>query len=224
MSRMVRIAVGALGVLWLTGCVSQEQYRRALNDSDSLRSHVAALSDELERMQGENQRLVRELERLSAGGAVDPAFERERQAALERMKALLEQGGDLPAGVRVREGAEGTVFDVQGEVLFASGRAEITEQGRATLGQLADRLIASGRRLRVEGHTDSDPIRNSAWRTNLRLSAERALVVAEFLIGAGVPEERVGISGYGQHRPTVEGSDAAAKAQNRRVEILVLDG
>lgn len=224
MSRMVRIAVAAVGVLWLTGCVSQEQYRRALNDSENLRGQIDALRDEVSRRQREIDRLVGELERLSAGGAVDPAFERERQAALERMKALLEQGGDLPAGVRVREGAEGTVFDVQGEVLFASGRAEITEQGRATLGQLAARLVASGRRLRIEGHTDTDPIRNSAWKTNLRLSAERALVVAEFLIGAGVPEERVGISGYGQHRPSVEGGDAAAKAQNRRVEILVLDG
>jgi chemotaxis protein MotB len=57
----------------------------------------------------------------------------------------------------------------------------------------------------------------------LRLSTERANSVAEYLVGAGMPAEFVAVSGYGEYRPIDEGSDAAAKAANRRVEILLLN-
>jgi len=91
------------------------------------------------------------------------------------------------------------------------------------LRQVARVLKQGNKMMRIEGHTDSDPILNSSWKTNLHLSAARAMAVADFLIASGVPEERVSISGYGQYRPKVPGDGASAKSSNRRVEILLLD-
>ncbi|MBK8976733.1 MAG: OmpA family protein [Planctomycetes bacterium] len=217
-----RLAFAALALLPLfASCVSEEQYRRALADNDNLRKIRDGLDGQLQALSQQNEGLRAEVERLK-GLAVDPQW-RARQQELERLLQEMRGAGAI-TGVTPRETAEGLVFEIQGEVLFASGRAEITERGRDTLSQLAGRLTASGRRLRVEGHTDTDPIRNSPWKTNLRLSAERALVVAEFLISAGVPEDRIGIAGYGPFRPRADGDSDAAKAQNRRVEILLIRG
>jgi chemotaxis protein MotB len=64
----------------------------------------------------------------------------------------------------------------------------------------------------------------SQWGTNLRLSVERAISVADFLIqNAQLPAERIGVAGYGEFRPAVEGATDAARQKNRRVEILLLD-
>ena len=59
--------------------------------------------------------------------------------------------------------------------------------------------------------------------TNLRLSVERSLAVADFLEHAGLPANRICVAGYGEHRPTEQAKDDAARQKNRRVEILMLD-
>lgn len=204
----------------LTGCASQEQYRRALRDNENLRKVRDDLSAQIAALTADNARLRQERDE-ALENAVSPEWLAEQEAARAALEEL--RAGSLGASdVEVRNTAEGLVFDIRGAVLFASGRAEVTQQGRDTLDQLVAGLRDSGRRLRVEGHTDTDPIVNSPWKSNLRLSAERALVVAEYLIGQGVPERRVGIAAYGPFRPKVEGDSDEAKAQNRRVEILVI--
>jgi chemotaxis protein MotB len=117
---------------------------------------------------------------------------------------------------------EGFAFRVAGGVLFASGQAALTDQGKKTLTDLATSL--EGRRVRIEGHTDDVPIQRTNWGTNLRLSVERGMAVADYLIhSAGLQQDRVSVAGYGEFRPAVAGQDDAARSKNRRVEILLLD-
>lgn len=118
-----------------------------------------------------------------------------------------------------RRGGE-TALIVSGDVLFTSGSVVIRNDAKRTLSQIASRLNSeyAGNQIRIAGHTDSDPIRKSQWKTNERLSSERALAVEDYLASRGVSRDRMYIAGYGDAKPR------GTKNQSRRVEIVVLEG
>jgi chemotaxis protein MotB len=76
-----------------------------------------------------------------------------------------------------------------------------------------------GRPIRVEGHTDADPIVKTKqdWDDNLDLSLARAAAVSRYLAAHGIDPKQVTTSGFGPYRPR-----GASKARNRRVEIVVV--
>jgi chemotaxis protein MotB len=78
----------------------------------------------------------------------------------------------------------------------------------------------SGRRLYIEGHTDSDPISKTKdkYRDNRQLSVERASAVQRYLVSQGVPDSVIVVLGYGQYDPL---GSAKNKAENRRVQIVI---
>ncbi len=211
-------------VLALTSCASRQSYVRSLAANDALRAERDSLAEHASSVEEQNRGLAQQVQNLSRTAA-DADWVKEQKAEIAKILSELENSSPLglPAGVSIDQSSEGVVLRVEGEVLFASGKAEITQMGQDTLKQLATVLSRENRIMRIEGHTDSDPIVSSAWKSNLRLSAFRALSVADFLIASGVPGERVSISGYGPFRPKDAGDSAASKRSNRRVEILLLD-
>ena len=216
------VCIAALAAL--PACVSQEAHRRVLAANDRLQDEREAMAVHIRDLQRQNEDLSNKVQRLGASAA-DAAWIADQKAKIKEMIERLQGGGgslDIP-GVSVRQGDEGIIVQVQGEVLFASGQAELTASGRRTLDKILPELQRSGQRLRVEGHTDSDPIVRSRWKTNLRLSSERAISVAQYLTGGGVEASMVSVGGYGEHRPIAAGNDDASKAANRRVEILLLN-
>ena len=75
----------------------------------------------------------------------------------------------------------------------------------------------------IEGHTDTDPIKYSGWKSNWELSAARALAVLHYFIDDGsVAPERLSIGGYGQYRSVAPNDTVQNKRKNRRVEIIIL--
>lgn len=123
----------------------------------------------------------------------------------------------LGAGVSRRPGE--VVIDIAGEVLFDSGSVTIKPAARTVLDGVV-RVIQQrypGREIRVAGHTDNDPIRKSEWKTNERLSAERAMAVESYLVSKGIDNNRVHSAAYGPAKPK------ATKRESRRVEIIVLE-
>lgn len=203
-------------------CVSPETHRRVLGEKEALQAQHAAMLESQKVLAVENERLRNEVGDLSRRAA-DAAWIEEQKKKLNELLAKHGPGtAGATGGVTVVQTPEGVAFRVAGGVLFAPGRNDLSEQGRKTLGELLGSL--QGKRLRVEGHTDDTPISRSQWGTNLRLSVERAMVVAEFLIqSGGLKAENVGVSGYGEYRPAETGTDEATRAKNRRVEILMLD-
>lgn len=216
MSGHLKRFILTVGLVALAGCVSQEQYRRALADADNLRAQRDAQQQYLDTLEQENASLRGDLGSLQARVPDAEWIEEQRR----KINDILERGG-LPENVTVYGNPEGVVFGIQGEVLFASGSAELTESGQRTLQELVSTLVAEEKRMRVEGHTDTDPIQRSKWASNLRLSVERAMAVADFLKKNGVPEERVSVAGYGQFVPRASNDTPDGKRQNRRVEILI---
>ena len=217
-------ATAALTCLFLfASCVSTEEHNRVLGANGSLQAEMASLKQTWRALSQENDRMRGELTRLGAQAA-DADWIREQKAKLDELLKQYQQGSpsSVPGVELVRTG-EGLAFRVMGGVLFSPGRIEISEQGRQTLKQLIGTLQSQEKRIRVDGHTDDTPIVNSPWKTNLRLSAERAISVADFLVANGLPADKVGIAGFGEHRPSVAAATDEARLQNRRVEILMLD-
>ncbi len=130
-------------------------------------------------------------------------------------------------GVRV----EGDRFVIQSGVLFPSGSAEISEEGRENLRQIADfiRELVSEIPddvdwiLRVDGHTDSKPIQTIRFPSNWELSTARATSVVRFMISLDVPEHRLMAAGLGEFQPLADGEDADTMQRNRRIEFKLTD-
>jgi chemotaxis protein MotB len=109
-------------------------------------------------------------------------------------------------------------------VLFESGKAEISKEGKDALREVAHVLRqVPDRRLMVAGHTDNFPLNTtSPFKNNLELSTERALTVAQQLIASGVPASRLVAAGYAEHEPVRENTTEAGRQENRRIEIVLL--
>ena len=71
----------------------------------------------------------------------------------------------------------------------------------------------------VAGHTDSD----GAAAANLGLSERRAYTVRDYLISGGISESRLTARGYGESEPIADNTTAEGKAENRRVELRILN-
>ncbi len=102
-----------------------------------------------------------------------------------------------------------------GAVLFAFDSAELLKDAEITLDALAAGARACGRvSVTIEGHTDAI----GTPEYNQRLSERRAENVANYLINAGVPANRVAYIGYGERRPVASNDTTQGRAKNRRIE------
>ena len=127
----------------------------------------------------------------------------------------------------------GDRFVLQSEVLFDSASDAINPAGLDSLNKIAQAVSDLNRQippeipwvLRVDGHTDKRPILGNAgrFRSNWDLSAARAISVVQFLIGKGIPANRLVAAGFGEFQPLYEGNDDAQLAKNRRIELKLTD-
>ena len=121
----------------------------------------------------------------------------------------------------------GDRFVFQSEVLFGSGSAEMGENGKGQLTQLAQTLKSISAKipkdldwmLRVDGHTDRVPIKTAAFPSNWELSMARAISVVKFLISQGIPAKNLAAAGFGEFRPLDARTDEIAYRRNRRIEL-----
>ena len=106
---------------------------------------------------------------------------------------------------------------------FRSGYAELQPAFTDTLRNVGDSVARAGGNVQVSGHTDDIPIAFSErFDSNWDLSAARAAAVADFFFANNaIDSERVSVFGYADTKPVADNSNAAGRAQNRRIEILV---
>jgi len=124
------------------------------------------------------------------------------------------------AAIRITE--RGLVVSLTEAGFFAPADADIRGDAPPLLDALADALRESDAPLRVEGHTDSLPISTARYPSNWELSAARATTVLTYLAGHGIPAARLSVAGYAAGRPIANNATAEGRAQNRRVDLVVL--
>ena len=122
---------------------------------------------------------------------------------------------------------EGDRFLLQSELLFDSGTAQLGDQGKLQLIQLAGllgELIPSIPAdlpwiLRIDGHTDRQPIRSPQFQSKWELSMSRAVTVVKYLAEHGIPDERMAATGFSKFHPLDPADTPEAYRKNRRIEI-----
>lgn len=204
--------------------VALETARAQLGDE------VAALTTDREelsaRLTAERERARALEEELAARRAREAAALAELQATHDRLVAALQR--EIAAKeVALRQAREGLTVSIVDRVLFPSGRASLTPEGRRVMDKVARALAAIGdRRILIEGHTDDVPIGpelRARFPSNWELSTARATEVVKYLVGeAKLSPERLTAAGRADTRPVASNAHEEGRQENRRIEIILL--
>ncbi len=143
----------------------------------------------------------------------------------EDVESYLEENG-MENEVLLSLETKGLLLRFSDNVLFDSGYADIRPTAKKTLSFLANLLKKDDfkdKNIRVEGHTDSDPINSRQFPTNWELSVARSSNVVRFLAEQMLIDPmRLSASGYSQYHPVAPNDNTTNKAKNRRVDIVIL--
>ncbi len=191
---------------------TSEEAQRAMEEKETAQQKEAE-SARAARLSAEEADQAR---RLADSRASEAEFaRREADLASQQVTSLTRQLENL----QLRETESGVVVTL-GDVLFASGQAQLVEGGRSSLEEVVDLLQTEpDKKIRVEGHTDSMGDADA----NLLLSEQRAQAVREALVSLGVASERVSALGMGEDFPIASNEDEDGRARNRRVDVILLD-
>jgi chemotaxis protein MotB len=130
------------------------------------------------------------------------------------------QAGEIQVVMEQR----GLVVSFSQAALFPSGEDVITPTAYEGLRKVAEATAKIPNPVRLEGHTDSRPIRNSHFRNNWELSAARSIAVLQILTERfDVPPERLSVTGYADTAPRASNDTEEGRARNRRVDIVILN-
>jgi chemotaxis protein MotB len=125
--------------------------------------------------------------------------------------------------VVMRVTPEGFVISLNDVGFFSSGQAVLMPGAAGKIRRIATVLVEHGLDLRVEGHSDNQPIHTAQFRSNWELSTARAMAVLMLLVNdSGIDPRKVSIAGYGQYRPVADNSTPQGRQMNRRVDIVVV--
>lgn len=182
---------------------------------------------QVEQLEQKNQELSHQLEEKIK------ELSREQEEEIEKVKftydeLISELHEQIKKGeITITRLADQLKVNIVDRILFPSGEADITPEGIRVLTRVGYILKQTkDKQIRVEGHTDNVPIHpklQKKFSTNWELSVARATNVVRFL------QEKVGIdprnleaTGYAQYRPRATNRTKKGRAQNRRIEIVLI--
>lgn len=205
--------------------------RRALdNAGTAIRIKLQAMLDEklaaeAAAKRAAEERKRQELEATKARAAAAEADKARMAGEVARLKAEQEQ---LKAGLsealgsmmQVQDSARGVVVNL-GDILFDTGKYTLKRDAEYAIVKISAILSVFPKlNARIEGFTDNVGKEDF----NMKLSAERARTVADFLVSQGVAAERLSHAGYGPANPVGDNATKEGKAKNRRVELILNQG
>lgn len=229
-----------------------DELSRSLKDSqaanENLRQEKLRAAADIERLEGilaqhrddadrKIEALRQTIARLEQGKQdLNARLEQEqlaRQARIAQLKTTYDELVDKMEEEIAR--GEITISDLQDrltvnlveKVLFDSGKAELKPAGRKVLSRIGAILKqAADKNIRVEGHTDNIRISRRLRKTfpsNWELSTARAASVVHFLQdNLRIPGKRLSVCGFGPYQPIAKNTHAAGRAQNRRIQIVLV--
>lgn len=229
---------GVLAIL-ATGCVSKKKYNQSIDELLQARQQLTDAQADKDALQGRLSNAQQEQDALRAGNAELSASLAEQERALlllkeqeARAKARIQEYQDLVSrfqamidagqlSVRIVEGR--MVVELDTDILFDTGKARLSKDGTEALEQVAAILSdIPERSYQIEGHTDNIPIRTRAYPSNWELASARSIAVVKTLTGAGLSADRVSAASFAENRPVADNTDPTGRAQNRRIEIVVV--
>jgi chemotaxis protein MotB len=141
-----------------------------------------------------------------------------QRALTERFRKMIDSG---KIKIALRGGR--MIMQLPSGVLFGSGKADLSADGKTVLSEVATVLKEfPDRKFIIAGHTDAEPLRGSKFKDNWELSTARSLTVTKYLITAGVAPTNLSAAGYGEFDPIGDNATDEGKANNRRIEIILV--
>jgi len=209
---------------------------------DSARAQIALLNQNVDQLKAQLAAVAQALDLAQAQGRDKDAqianLGQKLNAALAAKVQELQQYrseffGKLRQVLAGRPGIQivGDRFVFQSEVLFPVGSADLTASGVAQMTALAVTIKDIATEipsdipwvLRVDGHTDPQPVKGGQFSSNWELSAERAITVVKLLIADGVPPDHLAAAAFGEYQPIVQGDTPDDYAKDRRIELRLTD-
>ena len=125
--------------------------------------------------------------------------------------------------VSLLENERGITIRILDDILFPSGKAEISPGSKSILKEITQVIKELPNDIRIEGHTDNVPIGNSEYPSNWHLSVQRATNTAYYLMRQdGMIPEKISIVGYSEYKPVASNATPKGRELNRRVDIVIL--
>lgn len=238
----------ALSGILLAACgVNKATHQSTLDELTAIQAELEATRAERDKLRGDKEELsvnlddkAREEEearkraaKLAADMQATEAelmeLRKQREAAEKRLAAFQELTekfrGLVDTGklkVTFRQGQ--MVLELPSGVLFPSGKAELSKTGEAALQEILDVLKEfSDRRFLIAGHTDNVPVKSRRFKNNWILSTARAVSVVDYMTtSAGFEPTKLAAAGYGEFAPVADNETEEGRAQNRRIEIILV--
>lgn len=193
----------------------QRSTQAALDDANRRLASKVAEAGELQQSVVEMQRALEELELRKA--RAEQTLQSYRDL-VGRFQAMIDAG---TLKVKVIEGR--MVVELATDILFPAGSASLSREGRQAIQEVASVLASiPDREYQIAGHTDDVPISTERFPSNWHLGAARAIAVTQLLTEAGLEARRVSAASYAEHRPIDTNRTREGKANNRRIEIIVV--
>ena len=218
--------------------ISSSQIKEMEIESSQTLEQISILSNEIENLKIEiltlNEALeASEIETASKNLEIEILGERLNKALtskiFELQKYRSEFFGKLQSLLGDRDDIKivGDRFIFESELLFDSASANLQENGKEKLKQIAMTLMETTNQIpsdidwiiQVEGHTDKRPISTIQYPSNWELSTARANSVLKLLLEIGFPPNRLAAAGYGEFYPISDGETKEDYQQNRRIEL-----
>lgn len=194
----------------------------------ALRRQLAALEEALdasEKRDKESQAQIADLGRRLNAALAQKVQElaKYRSEFFGRLREILGNRPDIEI--------VGDRFVIQSEILFDSGSAEINPSGIEQLRKITDAVKQIGAEipsdipwvLRIDGHTDVNPIHTPQFPSNWYLSSARAIAVVDFMVKQGVAPNHLVAAGFGEFQPLDTGTTPDALKRNRRIEFKLTE-
>lgn len=155
----------------------------------------------------------------------DLEFEIEYRASSHETYDALKDKLGAQNDIQVEQVPTGVKITVAATVLYPSGIAQLTDQGKSVLSMVAETLKdRENVNIIVEGHTDNVPISEkliSTFPTNWELASARSINIVHYLVEKGIESSRFESRAFSYYRPIASNDTREGQAKNRRIELLI---
>jgi chemotaxis protein MotB len=203
----------------------EDQLAQVRQENQTLAGRLSELGDDVTKLLGEKSALSTDLEqtrdreaRLKREQEAQRARMAKYRQVIEKFKSLVSSG---KLKIRIQRGQ--MVVEMASNILFDVGKADLSDEGKLALGELAKILMTiPDRNFQVAGHTDNVPIESHKFPSNWELSTARAVTVVKFLQQGGVDAVHLSAAGYAEFLPAQSNDTEEGRSANRRIEITLM--
>lgn len=212
------------------GIMTSKEIEALKQDRENLMASDKAKSREISDLKQESDYLRRENERLQVKTG-ELSKEKEKELAnvkntydtlVKEMKKEIEKGD-----IKITQAVDRLSVNLVEKILFDSGEVEVKPEGLNILKRVGDILKGvSDKQIRIEGHTDNVKLGaklRQKYPTNWELSTARATNVVRYLQDkVGINPKMLSAAGLSEYKPVASNETPEGRAQNRRIEIVLL--